>query len=59
MNYRQVRDKKTGKIGVLDHVTKVKDKEIYFVCFDKSNENIKDGSNVNFSLYTADKIEFI
>lgn len=59
MNGKQIRVKKTGKVGVLDHTSNARGETIYFVCFDGSNENIKDGGILNFSIYKKDDIEFI
>ena len=56
---RKVRVKKTGKVGVLDHTSNARGETIYLVCFDGSNENIKDGGTLNLVLYKEDAIEFI
>ena len=59
MNGKQIRVKKTGKVGVLDHTQTINGKTLYLVCFDESNQNIENSGTLNLVLYKEDAIEFI
>lgn len=59
MNGNQIKVKKTGRVGVIDHTTTINGKTFYLVCFDESDKNIENGGTLNLVLHKEDAIEFI
>ena len=59
MNGKQIKVKKTGRVGVIDHTTTINGKTFYLVCFDESSKNIENGGTMNLVLHKEDAIEFI